>query len=175
MVGRPSLRAGSGREALVESREWSGGPPGGPEVVEGLPEGPGVVVWSSQWTRNGGKPSQRAGCGRDALPEGRGWSGGSTGRLGVVRMHSWRDGSDREALLEGCEWSGGPPGGLAVFESPPGGLGVVGCPSWWTRSGESTSRRVGSGKEAIPVGWETLLIGQLAIPVDQEWLGVPPR
>ena len=144
MVGRPSWRVGSGREALPEGQKWSGAFLKGREWLGGLPSGPGMLV---------------------GPPRG----------PGVVGMHSWRDGSDREALLEGREWSGGPPGGLAVFESPPGGLGVVGCPSWWTRSGESTSRRVGSGKEAIPVGWETLLIGQLAIPVDQEWLGVPPR
>ena len=38
MVGRPSRRSESGREALPKFREGSGGPPGGPGVV-GIPFG----------------------------------------------------------------------------------------------------------------------------------------
>ena len=49
MVGRPSNRSSSGRKALQEVREWSGGLPGVPAVV--------------------GKPSRRSGSGREALQE----------------------------------------------------------------------------------------------------------
>ena len=33
VVGRTTWRDGSGWEALLEVREWLGGPPGGPGVV----------------------------------------------------------------------------------------------------------------------------------------------
>ena len=42
VVGKPSLRSGSGREALPEVLEWSRGPPGGPG---GPPGYPGVWIW----------------------------------------------------------------------------------------------------------------------------------
>ena len=58
-MGRPSLRSGSGREAFLEVREWSGGPP----------EGLGVVG-------SGPEASRRSGSGRETLPEVRDWSGG---------------------------------------------------------------------------------------------------
>ena len=61
MVRSPSRRAGSGRKAIPEGREWSKGPPGGP----------GVVRRQSLWARSG----------REAIPEGREWSGGSPGGL----------------------------------------------------------------------------------------------
>ena len=51
-----------GREVLPENREWSGGPLGGPGVVEG------------------------------AIPEGRGWSVGPPRGQRVVGRHSWKDG-----------------------------------------------------------------------------------
>ena len=50
MVGRPSQWAGSGREALMEDREWSVGPPEGLEMVC--------------------RPSRRAGSGREDITEG---------------------------------------------------------------------------------------------------------
>ena len=72
VVGRPSRRSESGREALPEVREFSGGPPGGPGLVgsgrevlkkllewsRGRPGGPVVVGMPSQWSGNG----------REALP-----------------------------------------------------------------------------------------------------------
>ena len=74
VVGRPSQRAGSGREAVPESWEWLGGPP----------RGLGVVGTHS---RRVGRPCLRAGSrrealledeetlpeGREALPESREW------------------------------------------------------------------------------------------------------
>ena len=59
-VGRPFRWAGNGREAhpdgwkaLLDSREWFGGPPGGPGVIGRLSRGPVVV----------GRQSRRAGSG----------------------------------------------------------------------------------------------------------------
>ena len=46
--------AGSGREAIMEGREWSGGPPGGPGQVE--------------------RPTWRARSGPEVIPEGQEWS-----------------------------------------------------------------------------------------------------
>ena len=60
---RPSRRAGSGEEALLEGQEWSGGPSRGLGVVSRL--------------------SQRAGSGQNALPKGRKWLGGPSGGQGV--------------------------------------------------------------------------------------------
>ena len=104
MVGRPSLRSGSGRETFLEVREWSGGPP----------EGLGVFV----------RPSRRSGSGREwsggllevrewseALKEVREWSE-------VVGRPSRRSGSDRKALPEVRELSGRPTGGLEVVGRP---------------------------------------------------------
>ena len=71
MVERPSRMSGSGREIHPEVREWSGGPPGGPEGV--------------------GSTFRRPGSVREALPEVRIWSG-------VVRTPFQRTGSGREAL-----------------------------------------------------------------------------
>ena len=49
MVAWPSLMSGSGREALLDVLEWSGGPHGCPLVV--------------------GSPSRMSGNGRDDLPD----------------------------------------------------------------------------------------------------------
>ena len=49
VLGRPSRRCGSGREAIPEARMWSGGLPKGPEVVE--------------------RPSRRYGSGWESLRE----------------------------------------------------------------------------------------------------------
>ena len=56
VVGRPSRRSGSGREALLKVGVWSGGSPGGPGVVR--------------------RPLRRFGCGRESLPDVWQWSGG---------------------------------------------------------------------------------------------------
>ena len=50
---------GSGREAILDVREWSGGPPGGPEEV--------------------GRPSRMFGCGWEAFPVVQEWLGGPPG------------------------------------------------------------------------------------------------
>ena len=54
MVERPYRRAGSGQKPLLQGREWSGSPYGGPVVV--------------------GRPAQRARSGWEALTEGREFS-----------------------------------------------------------------------------------------------------
>ena len=73
MVGRPSRRAGSGREALPAGCERLGGPPGGTGVD--------------------GSPSQRAKLGQEAIPDSQEWSGGPPGGLGMVGRPSRRAGS----------------------------------------------------------------------------------
>ena len=96
MVGRPSRRARSGREALLVGREWSGGPPKGLGVVGSYtgkvgkwPGGPlgGPVVVKKDYQRVS-RLSWRAKSGREALPEGREWLGGPPGGPGVVGMPS---------------------------------------------------------------------------------------
>ena len=62
VVGRPSRMSGSGREARQDVQEWSGGPPGCPEMV--------------------GKPSRMSGSGWEALPDVREWSRGLPGYPG---------------------------------------------------------------------------------------------
>ena len=81
----------SGRKAIPNVREWSGGPQGNPGVVGGLPECLGVV---------GGPP----GCPED-LPDVREWSenphgnlGGPLGLPGVVGSLSRMSGSGRKIL-----------------------------------------------------------------------------
>ena len=63
--------SGSGREALPDIQEWSGGLPGCPEVV--------------------GKPSRMSGCVQK-------WSGGPPGCPGVGGKFSGMSGSGRETL-----------------------------------------------------------------------------
>ena len=94
MVGRPSWRVGIDRKVL--------------------PQGPGVV-----W-----KPSRSVENGREALPEGREWSGGPLGWSGLV-VRPYR--KDRE-------WSGGPSGVLRVVAR--------------------LSRRAGTSRDALPVSQE---------------------
>ena len=86
MIGRPSRRSGSDREALPEGREWSGGHPGGSGLVERPFQRAGVV----------GRPSQRARSGRKVLLEGREW-------LGMVGRSFWRVRSGWESLHKGQE------------------------------------------------------------------------
>ena len=62
MFGRPLLRVGSGREAILEGREWS----------DGHHRESGVVR----------RPSVRVRSGPEAIPEGREWSGGHHGGSG---------------------------------------------------------------------------------------------
>ena len=59
VVGRPSRMSGSGREALPDVREWSGGPPGCLGVV--------------------GRTSRMSGSSREVLPDVREWLGGPPG------------------------------------------------------------------------------------------------
>ena len=148
MDWRSSRRSRSGREAFLEVREaqpeaqeWLGGSHGGqgvvgkpsrsfesgrkwlgglPGVPGGPPKGPGVF----------GRPSQRSGCGREALPEFWEWSG-------VVGNASRRSKSGQKDLLVVRERSGGPLGGALV----------VGRPS---RTSGRPSRRSESGWEALP-------------------------
>ena len=54
VVGRPSEICRSGREALLDVREWSGGPPGFTKVV--------------------GRASRMSGWSREAHPDVREWS-----------------------------------------------------------------------------------------------------
>ena len=76
-----------GRQALSESREWSGGPPGGPGVV--------------------GRPSRSDGSDWVVHPEEREWSGAPPGwpevigRLGLVWRSSHRVESSRDTLQDG--------------------------------------------------------------------------
>ena len=92
MVGRSSLRSGSGRESLPEVREWSEG------------------------------PSRRSGSDREAHPKFQKWSGDSPEGPGVVGSGRWgpsegpgvvgeasrRYGSGSGALPEVLEWNEGP-------------------------------------------------------------------
>ena len=87
----------SGWEVLPDVREWTGDPPGCPEVV--------------------GKTSRMSGSGLEALPDVRECSGGTPGCLLVVGRSSWKYQSGWEPLTGGWEaflddraWSGGPPG-----------------------------------------------------------------
>ena len=115
--GREASRmSGSGREAILDVREWSGGPPGCLGVVErtsrmsgscqetlsdcGRPSQMGMV----------GSPSSMSESGREAFPEFRVWSGGPPVCTGVVGMFSWMCRSGREALLDDREWPGDLPG-----------------------------------------------------------------
>ena len=127
--------SGSGREALPDVQERSGGPPGCP----------GVVVSPARMFRSG----------REALLDVREWWGVPPKCLGVARgpprcpgvvlIPAQMDGrtswmpkrtsrmseSGREALPDVRKWS----------EGPPGFPGVVGMPT----------RMSGSGREALPV------------------------
>ena len=75
--------SGSGLEALPNVREWSGGPPACPGVVE--------------------RPSRMCGSGPDTLTMSR-----KTSRM--TRRTSRMSRSGREDLADVREWSGGPPG-----------------------------------------------------------------
>ena len=77
--------------ALLEGREWLGGPPGGPGVV-GKPSCRSEVV---------GRPFRRSGSDRETLPEVRELSGGHPVGPGVFGRPFERDMSGRKILPEG--------------------------------------------------------------------------
>ena len=139
MVGSPSWRSKSDREALREEREWSEGISGGSGVVrngqEALPGG---------WEWFGGSPGRLAVIG-NARPFGKVsrqlpvFQKGLSGRPEVDGRLSQRARSGQEALLEGWEWSGGPPEVPEVFRRPFRRSASVGRPS----------RRAGSGQESL--------------------------
>ena len=80
VVGRHSQKSGSGQEALLDLRDWSGKPPGYPGMVERL--------------------SRVSGNGRKTLPYVQEWSGGPPKCPGVIGRLSRMSGSCREAILE---------------------------------------------------------------------------
>ena len=84
MVGRPSRRSSSGRDAVREVQEWSGGPHKVLKVVR--------------------RPFWKSGSVREALPMVWEWSGGPPEGTGVVISTS----------SEVRQWSVGPPGGSGV-------------------------------------------------------------
>ena len=74
----------SSRESFPDVRNWSGGPPGCPGVVE--------------MSGRGREASRLYGCGREALPDVREWTGGPPGCPGVVGRPSRMSRCGREAL-----------------------------------------------------------------------------
>ena len=133
--------SGSGREALSEVREWSGGPLGGPGVVGRLSRMLGVV----------GRPYRMSESGREALsdvqealPDFQGWLKCPPGCLRVFDRPSRTSGSCREALPDVREWSEDLPD---VLEALPGVRealpdiqewfgGSPGCPKVFGRSSQ---------------------------------------
>ena len=74
MVGRPSLRSGSGRETLPEVRKWSGHPPVDLEMD----------VRPSQRSECGRRASWRCGPGRETLLEVQKWPRDPPGDVELV-------------------------------------------------------------------------------------------
>ena len=103
VVERSSLMSWTGREVLKDVREWSGGPPTFPEVVERSTLMTRRPFWMS------GRPSRMTGSGREALLEVRACSGGIPVYLVVVWRPSCMPESGREVLPDVREWSGGSP------------------------------------------------------------------
>ena len=153
-VGRPTKRAGRGREVLLESQEGLGGQGkvGSPSRRarrgrEALQKGAGRVGRPSWGAKKGRKAQQEGGWGWEAFPVGREESGVPPGVLGGfgshlggpggVRSLPRRTGRGEEAHQVGQEGSGGPPGGL---------VGSLLSRAW--RNGRS-SRRVRSSWEAL--------------------------
>ena len=65
--------SGSGRKALTNVREWSGGPPNFWEWLGTPPGSLGVVGNPSRMSGSGGSHSRMSGSGRAALPDVREW------------------------------------------------------------------------------------------------------
>ena len=129
LVGRPSLRSGSGQETLPEVRKWSEDPPGGLEVVEDPLVGPevvGVLIASVELV---GRPSLRSGSGQETLPEVQKWSRGPLGGPEVIGRPSRSSGSGRETLQEVRKWSDTIPEVCNWSGDPPKCPEVVGRPS----------------------------------------------
>ena len=167
-VGRPSLRAGRGREAhpevwkaYKEVWERSGDPPGSQErVVRPFRRaGRGREVLQESQQRSGGaprgpveagrpfcglagvrRPIWRSKRGREAHPEV--WKAHSEARVGLAGPQGGWGG--RESLPVDCEWSRGPPRRLGGVGRPTPGAGGVGRPTRWSRR----------GREALSMGWE---------------------
>ena len=91
--------SGSGREALPDVREWSGGTPGCP----------GIIDRPSRMSGSGRSPSRTSGSSRETLGDVWEWSGGPFGFPGLVGRPSRMSGSGREAVPDVQEWSRGPP------------------------------------------------------------------
>ena len=94
MVRRPYQSSGTCREIPPEVRNWSGDPPGGPEVV-GRPFGGPKVVRRSVHSYES--------CTK-ALSEVREWSGFPPRGLGVVEGFSRRSGTARKTIPEFRNW-----------------------------------------------------------------------
>ena len=75
----------------------------------------------------------------------------------MVGRLSWKDGSGKEALPEGRDW----------LESPSGGPGVVGTPTWMVRRPSGRASMVERPFRRAERGWEALLEGR-------EWSGGSP-
>ena len=104
MVKRHFRRAGSGREALQEGREWLGG----------LTGGLGVVERPARRAGSGQKAFCRTGSGQEALPEGRKRSD-TVPEDRQTPSKGWKVLREiRESLPDAREWSEVPPGGTAV-------------------------------------------------------------
>ena len=85
MVGGPSWVSGSSLGTLPEVWNWTGDPPGGPEVI--------------------GSHSRRSGSGREIQK----WSGDPCGGTEVVGRPSQRCRNGRETVLEVRKWLRDPP------------------------------------------------------------------
>ena len=180
--------SGSGLEALLDDREWSGVPPECPEWFGGLPRCPAVI----------GRSSRVSGSGQDTLPDVLvGWkafpdvwqlSGGPPGYAGgtpacpavVGRPYQkfWRPsrkfGNGLYTLPDVPEgWEALPnvrqlmSGPSEYAGGPPSCLRVVGRPSQMT----------GSGWVALPDVWEASQMSgsnRKALADVREWSGNPP-
>ena len=136
MVGRSTRMSKSGRDALPDAREWSGCPPGLPEVVR--------------------KPSQMLESGREAHSDVREWSGGLPGCPGMVERVSQMSRIGQKTHLDVRERSGGPFRCLGVVGRPPQMSLSSGRSYWMSGSCKEACQVSGSGQEALPDVWNGL-------------------
>ena len=129
MVGRPCRRCGTGRETLLDVRNWSGDSSGGLELVKDPPGGVELI----------GRPSRMSRTGRETVPEVRNWLGDLL-----------RSGTGRETLPEVRKWFRDPPGGSELVLRPFLVLELVGRPSWKSGSGRETLPEVQNWLEDPP-------------------------
>ena len=122
-------RAGSGREAISEGREWSEVPPGRPGVVR--------------------RPSRRAESGRETFPVGHEWS--EALRVGL----EWSGGPHKGTggFLGGPEVVETPTRRVGRTAR---GHRVVGRPTRKAGSGRVALQRAGSDRESLKEDWEDL-------------------